>query len=214
MTKFRVGLAAAGLIGISTLYAYAAGLFPDFPVVGGASYCAGSSQSATGSIIGSVTGCPNTVPAGPTIVTGNEQVPADTRLSSGQNPQTVLLPMASLNALPILVSQANNSAANRLSATNTQGGIILTGNASLPITNISSLNVSLPPTPIDGQQFLVSANLPIATLSVTATTPSTQSISNAPSVLSLGNTNTTQNGVPQGLKWMWNAAASTWYRIQ
>src|ERR1017187_7992194 len=98
--KIIVSLAFVGTIGLTTL-AYAAGLWPDMPVIGGATYCAGTSSSATGSIIGLVTGCPNQVPAGPTIMTGNEQIPADTRLAGGGAPQTVLVPMASLNALPI-----------------------------------------------------------------------------------------------------------------
>src|ERR1017187_7786730 len=97
--KIIVALALAGTIGIGT--AYAAGLWPDMPIIGGATYCAGNTQSATGTIIGAITGCPNQVPAGPTIVTGSEQIPADTRLAGGSAPQTVLIPMASLNALPI-----------------------------------------------------------------------------------------------------------------
>ena len=213
MTKFKVGLAAAGLIGFSTLYAYAAGLFPDLPVVGSASYCAGSSSSATGSIIGAVTGCPNTVPAGPSIVTGSEQIPADTRLSSGQTPQTVLIPMASLNALPIVVSAANPSgaASNLLSATNLQGGIILTTRTGSGLGNISSLNVSLPPTPIDGQQFSISSNSFITTLLVSATTPASQSVANSPT--SLTTVNNTTGASVMGFRWMWNAAQSTWFRL-
>ena len=78
----HLGLAAAGLLSITTI-AYAAGMFPDYPVVGSASYCAGTSSTATGTIIGAITGCPNTVPAGPTVLTGAEQIPADTRLAGG-----------------------------------------------------------------------------------------------------------------------------------
>src|ERR1035437_3249407 len=95
--KIIVSLAFMGTIGISTL-AFAAGLWPDMPIVGGATYCAGASQSATGSIIGLVTGCPNQVPAGPTIVTGNELIPADTDLAGGASPPTVLIPHDALAA--------------------------------------------------------------------------------------------------------------------
>src|ERR1039458_6101694 len=115
--KIIVALALAGTIGIGT--AYAAGLWPDMPVVGGATYCAGTSSSATGTIIGLVTGCPNQVPAGPTIVTGNEQIPADTRLAGGAAPQTVLIPMASLNALPIQVVSASSVNPPWVGASNT-----------------------------------------------------------------------------------------------
>ena len=203
MKLYRAGLAVAGLLSISTI-AFAAGLFPDFPVVGGATYCAGSSNTAVGSIIGSITGCPNQVPAGPTIVTGNEQIPADTRLgSAGATPQTVLLPMASLNALPITVTIAVLSSANNLSATNTQGGVIFTA----PST-ISTVNISLPPTPIDGQQFAISASRTVTTLLVQAGTPASQTISNAPTVITASTT------APYGYRYVWNALSNTWNRLQ
>lgn len=202
MKLYRVGLAAAGLLIFSTI-AFAAGLFPDFPVVGGATYCAGSSQSAVGSIIGTITGCPNQVPAGPTIVTGNEQIPADTRLTSGANPQTVLLGMASLNANPIVVQIAVLSSANNLSATNTMGGVIFTAP-----TTISNANVSLPPTPIDGQQFAITASRTVTTLLVSATTPATQSVTNTPTVITASAT------APFGYRFVWNALSNTWNRLQ
>ncbi len=200
--KIAAGLALAGLV-VTT--AYAVGLFPDYPIVGGASYCAGTSSSATGSIIGAITGCPNTVPAGPSIVTGNEIVPADTRLASSANPQTVLLTMASLNALPILVSMGNTAAANNLSATNLQGGIVLT---TFLAGGMSILNVSLPPTPIDGQQFVISADHTVAAVTVAATSPATQSVTNKPTVLTVSTTGAF------GYKYVWNAASSTWNRLQ
>ena len=204
----HLGLAAAGLLSVSTI-AFAAGIWPDFPIVGSASYCAGTSASATGTMVGAITGCPNTVPAGPTIVTGNEQIPADTRLSGGAAPQTVLLPMASLNALPIIISKASVSGgvgANLVSATNTQGGIVLWGAGAY--TNISTLNVSMPPSPIDGQQFVIGSNLTIATLSVLGTTPTLQSVANTPTVLTVSTTTGAQ-----GYRFIWNAATSTWYRL-
>ena len=204
MKRLRmVGLAVAGLIGFTAI-AFAAGLWPDFPIVGGATYCAGSSQSAVGTIIGSVTGCPNQVPAGPTIVTGNEQIPADTRLSSGATPQTVLIPMASLNALPITVSRANVTGSNLVSAANNSGGFILWS----PNANVSALNITLPASPIDGQQYIVGSNQTILILSV-ASTPTVQSVSNSPSILTVSTTTGSQ-----GYRWMFNAAQSTWFRLQ
>lgn len=52
--------------------------WPNVPIIGGSSYCSSTVNSV----------CVNTVPAGPTSVTGAETVPADTNLSSGQTPQT------------------------------------------------------------------------------------------------------------------------------
>lgn len=203
--RFKKSLAALAFAGLAVTSAYAAGLFPDYPVVGGASYCAGSSQSATGSIIGAVTGCPNTVPAGPTIVTGNEQVPADTRLANGVQPQTVLLPLASLNALPI-TNIAVTSASPLLSATNIMGGVVFRSS-----TTITAANITLPPAPQDGQQFAVSANRTITTLTITgANVTSVMGANTAPTTLSNGNT----SGNTYGFRFVFNAADSSWYRLQ
>lgn len=201
MKFFRYGLAAAGLIAITTV-AFAAGMWPDLPVVGGATYCAGSSQSAVGSIIGSITGCPNQVPAGPSIVTGNEQIPADTRLSGGVQPQTVLVPMASLNALP-LTFQTITTTVPSVSATNLQGGIVFSSAAT-----ITSANITLPPNPIDGQQFAVSSNRTITTLNITAANGQSMGGNTQPSVLTASLT------APQGYRFIYNAASTSWFRLQ
>lgn len=71
-------LGSAILVGllVAMPVAYAAGLFPNLPIVGGASYSAGLV----------------TVPAGPSLpLTGNELIPADTAIASGAAPQTVLV---------------------------------------------------------------------------------------------------------------------------
>ena len=199
--KLIVSLAFVGTIGLSTI-AFAAGLWPDFPIVGGATYCAGSSQSATGTLIGAITGCPNQVPAGPTVLTGNEQIPADTRLSSGASPQTVLVPMASLNALPITF-QGVTVTAPSVSATNTMGGIIFTS-----ANTITSANITLPPNPIQGQQFRVSANRTITTLSMTPGVGSTIGGNTSPTVLTASTT------APQGYTFIYNTPELAWYRLQ
>lgn len=204
MKMLRYGLAAAGLIAISTA-AYAAGLWPNFPVVGGASYCAGSSQSAIDSIIGTITGCPNTVPAGPTVVTGNERILADTNLSGGAAPQTVLLSLGSLNALPLqFVTVTNPNSPAGISASNTSGGVVYSHTST-----ITSANITLPTNPIDGQQFVISSNRTITTLSVQAATPSNTLAGNtAPSVLTASLT------VPQGYTFVFNAASNSWFRLR
>lgn len=197
-------LVALSLAGMTT-FAIAAGLYPDFPVVGGASYCAGTSNSATGTIIGLVTGCPNTVPAGPTIVTGNEQIPADTRLSSGVNPQTVLLSLASLNALPITVSTANQTT-NTISAANNSGGEFLPAAGT-----ITTVNLSLPASPIDGQQYALSSNRSITTLSISAGTGGVGAIiapNSNPTAMTASLT------APQGYRFLYNAASNSWVRLQ
>src|ERR1035438_2144363 len=99
MKRIAWGLAAlVAAVGIAA----AAGNFPYWPLVGGGTQCSGYSTGTTGQV------CINTVPAGPAIVTGNETIPADTNLPTGQQPQTVLLSLAAINALPYsLVVPAN-----------------------------------------------------------------------------------------------------------
>src|SRR5271157_4241487 len=80
MKKWRVLAMGAVALATATTAAYAAGLFPGFPIVGGASYSAGLV----------------TVPAGPTAITVGTVIPADTGLSQGQNPATVLIPVEQL----------------------------------------------------------------------------------------------------------------------
>lgn len=113
LRSLGIGLLAAA---IASSAVYAAGYFPGFPIVGGASYCNG--VSGTGSGTGSSTfpttpgaqfgqgqagqsgtfanPCTITVNAGPPSITGNELIPADTQLPSGQQPQTVLIPTSML----------------------------------------------------------------------------------------------------------------------
>jgi hypothetical protein len=199
--RIVVGLAIAGSIGLSTL-AFAAGLFPDYPIVGGATYCAGSSQSATGTLIGAITGCPNQVPAGPTILTGTEKIPADTGLASGANPQTVLIPMAALNALPIQFVSVSSANPANISATNTSGGVCY--NSTVTIT---AANVTLPASPIDGEQYVICSNYTITALAVSAPAGTTLSVT-TPTVLTASTT------VPQGYTFIYNAASTKWFKLR
>lgn len=88
MRMKRVAL-VAGLLVASSI-AWAAGYFPNFPLVGGASYCSSFATGVGGQV------CTSTVPAGPTLLTGNELIPADTALTQGLNPATVLIPSSLL----------------------------------------------------------------------------------------------------------------------
>lgn len=208
-SKSIVALALAGAIVTGSVWA--AGNYSMYSIVGGAAICAGTVTGAGG--LGGTTGqgqastgsiCPLSVPAGPTIVTGLELVPADTSLAGGASPQSVVLPMASFNALPIVFSNANSpAAANLLSATNLMGGLILIGQG-----NLSKLNISLPPTPIDGQQFAVGSNQTVAVVSIAASAPTTQSVANTPTVITPSTTGSFN------YRFVWNAASSTWWRLQ
>lgn len=91
LTRWIAG--AVALLGVSTV-AVAAGMFNNLPVVGSTStaYCA--------LYAGDGTTCSAYVPAGPSSLTGNELIPADTQLSGGASPQTVRIKPASLGAGP------------------------------------------------------------------------------------------------------------------
>jgi hypothetical protein len=86
MKKTKFGL-AAGALALSSTLAWAAGLFPGFPIVGNSGYCA--------SFVNGV--CTQTIPAGPSGLTGSELIPADTGLPNGQSPQTVSIPTSLLS---------------------------------------------------------------------------------------------------------------------
>lgn len=209
--RLMVGLALAGSIALVAspyvLPALAAGLFPNFPIVGVATYCGGSLSTATGTLTGVQTGCPNQVPAGPTVVTGSETIPADTNLSSGANPQTVLLSLASLNALPILVQASTVATAPvSISASNLSGGVIFTSTVV-----ITKANVTLPSAPIDGQQYAISSNRNINVLEVSA---GTNTVGNVNPISLTNQTSGSTSGQPVGFRWMFNRASTTWLRLQ
>lgn len=189
--------ALTALVAVPLTAAYAAGLWPGLPLVGGSAICSSTSTGVSGQV------CTTTTPAGPSIVTGNETVPADTNLSGGRAPQSVRMSMASLNALPVTYSSTLSpaSATNTLTATTTTGGFIVLGSGALSPTTIN-----LPPSPIDGQEFKLSSNVTIASLTVAA--PGGASISNNPTALTVSTT------AAYGYQFRYNSANTTWYRLQ
>lgn len=209
-----VGCAA---LAITSTALFAAGSFSTLPVVEGSSYCAstvtgtsggsgitGQGQGTTGSI------CAQTVPAGPTALTGNEVVPADlynpstvTATQGGTSPQTALIPMASLNALPLNVTTVLSQTVTSLNATNLTGGYVLHSAATM-----TSVTINLPPAPIDGQQFVIGADQTVTTLVVTPTAGTGQTVAKAPTVL------TTSTTAPYGYRLEYNAALAQWTRLQ
>lgn len=208
----RYRSAAAGLCGLiaTSAICFAAGNYSMYPLVGGATICAGTvtgsstfggntgqGQATNGSI------CPLNVPAGPSIVTGTEMIPADTGLAGGAPPQTVVIPMAALNALPITVFTAALGAQNTVTAAATSGGYIFHATA-----GISAVTINLPPVPIDGQQFAVSADQTITTLVVTPTVGTGQNVKQMPTVLTVSTT------APYGYRFEYNLALLQWTRLQ
>ena len=102
-SKLRVAALAALLAGGAPLVAWGAGMWSNWPVVGGSSYCSAynGNSSAQGGITGQGAGnpiCAQTVPQGPSA-TGEEMIPADVYGSNGGQPViSGLLPAASLGS--------------------------------------------------------------------------------------------------------------------
>jgi len=199
MQMKRIFVAALSLSAFIAIPAVAA-MWPNFPLVGGASYCASTNTLTTGQ------GCTLTVPAGPVSMPATATVPVDTNFTQGRAPQTVKAGLASFNALPVEYSTALTpaTATNTLTATNATGGFIVVGSAALSPTTIN-----LPPAPIDGQEFKLSSNVTIASLTVAATSP--QTISNNPTALTVSTT------AAYGYHFRYRrltATTGTWYRLQ
>ncbi len=198
MSRFRSAAVALAALALVSTAVFAAGLFPGFPIVGGASYC--SSQSTSG-VPGTTAACNVTVPAGPTILTGNELIPADTALPSGQQPQTVLLSMASIGSGPYQYVAPADAASTTVLATTRQ--LILD-----PAGTLTTSTIVLPPATalIDNQKFSVSSSKTITGLTVTAGSGTT--VSNAPTALTISTTGS------YGYSWLYRSANTTWYRTQ
>lgn len=202
LKKLGLGLIAlAALAGValsqSSSVTVTSGFWPNWPLVGGASYSCGS--------VNGVSNC--TVPAGPTITTGNETIPANTGLSGGQTPQNVLLSLASLNALPLTVQTitpgTSVAGATPVSASDLSGGIFYKSTST-----ITAANITLPNNPINQQQYVISANRTITTLSVSAGSGESIGGNSGPTVLTASTTG------PQSYKFFYNQADTSWYRLQ
>lgn len=199
MLKALRGAAVAAVASLLSLSAaHANGMFSNLPVVEGAAYCS--------MYAGDGTTCVQYVPAGPTAVTGNERVPADTRLSNGQSPQTVLFSMANLNALPLTVSTITTNP-QTVTAAATSGGVLLRNNGGGTV--MTAVTINFPTAPVDGQQFAVSADANVTTLTLTATNlPAGVTIKNNPTGI------TTSTTGAYGYRFMYNSTNNAWFRLQ
>jgi len=200
MLKALRGAAVAAVVStLAISAAYAEGMFSKLPVVEGAAYCA--------MYAGDGTTCVSNVPAGPTAVTGNERIPADTKLPNGQSPQTVLFSMASLNALPLTVTTVT-AASQTVTAAATSGGVFLHLGSGVG-TAMTAVTINFPTAPIDGQQFAVSGDANVTTLTLTAQNlPAGVTIKQNPTGLTAVNSST------MGFRWMYSSSLNQWGRLQ
>lgn len=194
MKKLKLLVAAFAVIAFgSYAFSQGSGFWPNWPLVGSGSYCVTTVNGT----------CTATVPAGPSVVSGNETIPANYGAQSNSTtPNNILIGLASLNALPVLVV-AVTLPPSGISATNISGGVLYTS-----ATTITSANITLPAGPIDGQQYRVSANRTITTLTVAAGGTASIGGNTNPTVLTASTT------APQGYTFRYNAADTSWYRMQ
>lgn len=223
-----VGCAALALASTAL---FAAGNWSTLPIIGGASYCA-STVSGTGSLSG-VTGsgqgttgslCAQTVPAGPTILTGAEVVPVDlftpgaAAAALGGQPATAVLP---------IISIANGYGGTTVSSTTGTTAAVLAADG---ISNYiysgagaaTYTSFKLPANPITNQTFCL-ANAGSGILTLTAVAAAANSFGNTPTVTGVTPTSLpvmtavgTAGTVTLGKNcWLYVAGASNtgvWYR--
>lgn len=202
-------LAAVSLLAaaVASSVAYAAGLFPGFPIVGGASYCSSYSGTGSGSItqgnfVNSST-CNVTVPAGPAALTGNELIPADTQLPSGQTPQTVLIDVTMLGAGP---TQYSTPLTGTTTTVNTGTRQVIIN----PAGTIAAHTLTLPAATglIEGQRLGFCTTQVVTALTVNAGSGTT--VSNAPTAMLVP----VATGAASCVEWVYVASATTWFRTQ
>jgi hypothetical protein len=187
-------------LGIAALFAVvsaanADGFFSKWPVVSGAAYCA--------LFAGDGTTCVGNVPAGPTALTGNERIALDTKLPSGQSPQSVLASPASLGAGPTQYSVPVTT--NSITILPTTRQVIVN-----PAGTIAALTIVTPAAAamVDNQRIGFCTTQIITTLTVTAGTGVT--VSNAPTAMLVPVT----TGAASCIEWMYVASQSTLFRVQ
>ncbi len=154
MKKFRLGLIGfAGLLA-ATAVAFATGLFPGLPQLGGGSYCASWSNTTASPQCGS------TVPAGSTAFTGNEAAPFD---SYGPLTQTTANAFtAAGNGAPpqsqfVSVLQLGNGFFTKLASTTSASTFTVPCTTSIVFTDATVTNPTYTfcATPLQGQKLTV-----------------------------------------------------------
>lgn len=199
----KLGLAALFLIG--SIGAALAQAFPAYPTVGvpADTECL---QYGNGGV------CNQYRPAGPSAITGNETIPADTNLTGGQNPQTVRIDINSLGVGATTVNTTTGTGQNPV-VTNGVSNYIYAGAGTATFATFT-----LPSTPTNGQRLCIyNAGSGILTLtSVVVGTVGQVFVQGAaptsiPVQVASGAQATVTNA---GVCWQYQTSNTTWYRIQ
>ena len=195
----KLGFSLVGLV-ISASVALAAGAFQGYPEIGDLTGTTTCLSQGNGGV------CNQYSPIGPSIITGNEQIPADTGSSS--QPSTVLIPPAALGAGPYQYAAPLTGAT--LTVTNLQRRLILE-----PAGTIAALTVVLPAANagasnalIDNQLFGLCTTQVVTALTLTAGSGTT--VLNAPTALLVP----VATGAGSCVEWVYRQSNATWYRVQ
>jgi hypothetical protein len=191
----RIGLALIAVLSCASLAAVAQ-MWGDYPILGGASFCYSTQNSATQNQ------CIITVPAGPSM-TGLETFPADTNPATASGPATVKVPFTSVGLGPYVYNAPLTGATITMTAQ--QRRLIID-----PAGTISTLTVVMPAasTLVDGQLFNLCTTQIVSTLTVTAGSGTT--VNSAPTALLVPVT----TGGASCVGWLYRTANTTWYRVQ
>jgi len=198
-------LITAGLSLALVAAAHAGGVFSQYPQVGNIQNTQnppGPAYSTTCESTGNNGVCNQYQPFGPTTLTGNEYIPADTGNPGGQNPQTVTVPI-------ILLGAGNTNYSTPLTGTTVT--VAPTDSTVLvePAGTIAALTVALPAasTLKDGQTLRVVSTQNITALTMTPGTGSTMANPGATALTVSGTT-------AYNYEFMYRVATAKWYRIQ
>lgn len=191
----RLSLAAIAVTAFAALVS-AQTFAPNFPILGGASYC-DSTQNSTGQNV-----CTNTVPAGPAM-TGLETLPADTNPTAAGGIQSVKVPFPAVGIGPYVYNAPLTGAT--ITMTNLQRRLIID-----PAGTIATLTVVFPAatTLVDGQLFNMCTTQIVTTLTMTAGSGTT--ITNPLTAMAVPET----VGGASCPGWIYRTANTTWYRMQ
>jgi hypothetical protein len=190
-----VAISIAALL-TTTVLAYAAGNWSTLPQVAMPSFCASQSTFFAGQ------SCATTVPAGPVALTGSELVPGDTQITNSSPPQTVAIP------LPLFDGGVYNYVSGQ--TTPLSGVIVIPNNINDevldPTTTVTTLSLTMPSAPLNGQKVHITSSHTITTLTVAGAAG--QTVSNPPTALTVSTT------AAFGYAFIWAATPATWYRLQ
>ncbi len=181
---FAVVSALAALVAVPS--AYAAGLWWGLPLLGGAAYCVSGTSVTTGCL---------QAPAGPTVFTGREQVPADIVSNTDRTPSSVYMSVLQLG---------NGALSNQTVVGLTQTIPDYTPWYIIGGAQGGAFTVTMPPNPIEGQiQHVLCASATGGTMTVVANTGQTVNTGVAATC-----------AVGAGYAWRYTLASTTWIRFQ